>query len=786
MSDGRHYFKDSGLMVHGDIKECFETFKKAPMGVFTSKRQGIFLSANPVMASMLGYGSSEELIDCITDIGSQVYADPADRIEFIRLLEQQDAAVNYECQFRRREGTIFWVSLNAWTMRDASGDITHYQGIITDITQYKQAEKELKDSQQLLKLITDNMFDLVSLTDLEGNFQFVGPSHKILGYELESLIGKNVLDFVHPEDYPGIVEEFQDFLRQQDDDRKVEYRYRCKDNSYLWFETVGRIIRDDNYKPVKLIFSTRDIIRRKQAEDELKNRENFIQSTLDNLPVGVAINSVDPKVKFSYMNDNFVRFYRTTREELADKDFWEAVYQEPEFREKIKKRVLDDCASGDPSRMFWKDIPVGRPAEEPFYITAKNIPLADSNLMVSTVWDVTDRKLAEDQLWWAKEEAEAANKAKSKFLANMSHEIRTPLNGIMGMLELFQYTNLDQEQSEYVYMADKSTKRLNSLLSDILDLSKIEAEKTELREEEFQFSEAIQSLEDIFAHVNKKNNNSLNIFLDDRIPDRVVGDSTRLTQILFNLVGNACKYTQQGEIDVQAHFLPLETPGWCRVLFSVSDTGQGIADDMIGHIFETFTQVNEIESPYTRKYEGAGLGLPLVKRLVDLMGGNISMLSQEGQGTEVYVSLPFRIPFSLPQETEKEDESTEQLAQKTYKVLLADDDPTTQLSTRRLLEKHGSSVKVVENGQDALSELEKEHFDFLLMDVQMPILDGVEATKQIRNSKAKIKDIPIIALTAYAMTGDREKFLEAGMDDYIPKPVDKDKLLEVIERNIYK
>ena len=180
------------------------------------------------------------------------------------------------------------------------------------------------------------------------------------------------------------------------------------------------------------------------------------------------------------------------------------------------------------------------------------------------------------------------------------------------------------------------------------------------------------------------------------------------------------------------------------------------------------------------------MGLPLVKRLVNLMGANMSMDSQEGQGTEVYVSLPFRVLSSLLQETEKEDERTEQLVQRTYKVLLADDDPITQLSRRRLLEKHGSSVKVIENGQDALSTLPRENFDCILMDVQMPVLDGVEATKLIRNSKANFKKIPIIALTAYAMSGDREKFLEVGMDDYISKPVDKDELLEVIERNVTK
>ena len=197
-----------------------------------------------------------------------------------------------------------------------------------------------------------------------------------------------------------------------------------------------------------------------------------------------------------------------------------------------------------------------------------------------------------------------------------------------------------------------------------------------------------------------------------------------------------------------------------------------------------FTKAKDSDTPYSRAYEGAGLGLPLVKRLVDLMGGNASIVSQEGQGTTVYVSLPFKIPESKQQELSINKTKEKSTFGRCLKVLLADDDELTQLQIQALLAKQNISTKVVDSGQKALKKLNEEGFDCILMDVQMPVLDGIAATKQIRSSLTKYKDIPIIALTAYAMTGDREKFLEAGMDDYISKPVDKDELWEVINRNL--
>jgi PAS domain S-box-containing protein len=400
---------------------------------------------------------------------------------------------------------------------------------------------------------------------------------------------------------------------------------------------------------------------------------------------------------------------------------------------------------------------------------------------VLIIRDITDRKRAEEALIAAKTLAEAATIAKSEFLANMSHEIRTPLNGVVGMLQLLERTSLDKDQGEFLRSATRSSKRLTQLLSDILDLSRIEVGQMAISDRPFELAQLKLAIMDLFLPVAKAKGLEFDFTIDQAMPNKLMGDDSRLLQILFNLAGNAVKFTPTGRVLVQA--APIRFPGQAglRVLFSVSDTGIGISDEQLGNIFEPFIQG---ESTFTKRFQGAGLGLSIVRKLVGLMGGEMSIDSQEGAGTTFYITLPFGLPGQVQASDEPSHQAGDTHPEPRLRVLVVEDDETSAMVVMRSLEILGHTLKIARDGEEAIRKLAQDDFGLILMDVQLPVMNGVEATEAIRSSVSlgAKANIPIIAMTAYAMNGDKEKFLAAGMNDYIAKPLDMAELQKVMQR----
>ena len=520
----------------------------------------------------------------------------------------------------------------------------------------------------------------------------------------------------------------------------------------------------------------KDYNRRILSEKQLKESESRLQKFADSLPIGVYI--VNPDGMPVYANGKFKEILgKGMIKDLSPEDFPDVFRLYIAGTEDLfpaDQRPLNRVLRGE------KDICVENMEvlkggiRVPLRINATSVTNAEGKIdyAIAVFEDITDIKAAEHALIQAKKAADESVIIKETFLANMSHEIRTPMNAIMGFTDLLLKKDLQVKDRDYVQIIKTSGENLLRIINDILDVSKINSGMMSFEEHPISIREIFTSLNVMLAQRAKEKKLKLSFEHTNDIPQILLGDPTRLTQIILNLVGNAIKFTKEGGVDVFAKVLE-EDEKTCRIEFSVKDTGIGIAPEKLQHIFERFTQA---ESSITRTYGGTGLGLNIAKLLAELQGGGMTVESIAGMGSVFTVTLPFKkadktVIFSKPKHAEF---NIRELSR--FKILIVEDNPINIKFVSSLLSENKISADIAENGQLAVEKLKENDYDIVIMDIEMPEMNGYEATAAIRN-ELKL-DIPIIAMTANAMVGEKEKCLHLGMNDYISKPIAADILFE--------
>jgi two-component system, sensor histidine kinase and response regulator len=643
--------------------------------------------------------------------------------------------------------------------------------------QLERLAEVIATSRQGYRDLIDSLDHLIFTTSLEGEIRTVNQRiTQVFGFSYSELVGHRMDEFFDEPRLEHLKESIGWFVERRHWTGTVRARLK-KTGAVLYFDCVLQAIIKDG-KVVGASGLARDITA--QRESETRFTELF-----ETLQEGVYF--CDPGGSLLDVNPAMVRMLGYShREELVGSNIGKLYFERPEnpFPERLRTHN---------SAPLMREITLRRKDGTPVICIDNSNAICDEfGRMIrhqGTLVDITVRKRSEEELQKAKESAEAANLAKSAFLAHMSHEIRTPMNAVIGMTELALDTELTLEQREYLTMVRDSGKSLLTLINDILDFSKIEAGKLDLDSTDFSLRFGINEMVKILEMRAKQKGLELSINIPPEVPDQLLGDPTRLRQILSNLVDNAIKFTEHGGVTLKIE-KDSQSQQDVYLHFSVADSGIGIPQEKQQLIFEAFAQA---DASTTRKYGGTGLGLSISARLVQLMSGKIWVESEANRGSVFHFTARFGLQKQLATRAYLRRDSSDSAllasrrpnreGRQKLLILLVEDNTINQILAQRLVRKRGHNIVVANNGREALAALENERFDLILMDVQMPEMSGLEVTAAIRQKEKDTGEhIPIIATTASVMKEDRERCLEAGMDGYISKPIEREVLFETIDK----
>lgn len=673
------------------------------------------------------------------------------------------------------KGEEFQIELSIIPVKQ--GDTEFFCSFIRDISDRKKNEQALKASQELWQFALEGAGDGVWEYNFQNKEVFFSKQYKsMLGYQDDEFLNNpnEWLKRVHIEDMPLIELTDKAYFSGEINSHQREYRILHKNGHYIWVLDRGMLVnRTPEGLPERIIGTHSDITDRKLSEQALSIKEEKYRSIITNMNLGLI--EVDNDEHIQFANQTFCKMSGFNEEDLINAKATELLELGEnknliESKKELRKNGISDAyqvsvRNKDGELRWWLISGAPRLNDKGEHVGSIGIHL-----------DITAQKELEHELIKAKEAAEASTEAKEAFLANMSHEIRTPMNAISGMANQLNKTTLDTNQQFYLNTIRSSADSLLVIINDILDLSKIESGKLDIEKIGFEPKRVIGHVMEVMQHrAEEKGLKFTNSFCDQQLSEVLIGDPYRISQIMLNLVSNAIKFTHKGQVDISCRVLQdLEKQQLIEA--RVQDTGVGMEKEFIAQLFEKFSQE---DSSVSRKYGGTGLGMSICKELIELMEGKISVVSEKNKGT--IVSFILRMPKGRSEDLPKKANmrvDTELLNGK--KILVTDDNEINRLLASTILVNFGAHITEASNGVEAFECIINGDFDLILMDVQMPVMDGLEATKLIRE---KVKNhIPIIALTAFALKGDNQKCFAAGMDDYLSKPFEEIELLQVVSR----
>ena len=740
------------------LRESEERFRgaieQAAIGIGLVDMSGRWIRVNRALCRILGYSEEELLRLTFRDITHPDDFGP-DEEQIRRVVAGELSSYQLEKRYLHKDGHIVWVQIAASLVRDAGGAPLHFVSQIQDITDRKQAEEE-RD-----RIFTQSL-NLLIVGGYDGRFKRVNPAwESTLGYKPEELVGQSFLELVHPDDRAATAAEIAKIAAGRDS-RSFEIRCRHKDGSYRWILWNGTSFQDG-----RTFYSTgQDLTERRQIEDDLLRIRRQLMDAIESLDAGFIM--YDASDRLVICNSRFRELYAPLAPVLVPGTRYEdvlrfacqaGVHSPPDtpLEEAIAQRL---AAHRNP----------GEPAE--YWVGGRCLRISDRRTsdggIVSLRTDITALKRA-------LEAAEAANKAKGEFLANISHEIRTPMNGIIGLTELLLAGETTPEQRDSLELIKSSADSLLAIINDVLDFSKIEAGKFELVCEPFRLRDVVGDT--IKALALKAHAKRLELTSDVRpdVPDHLLGDAVRLRQVLTNLVGNAVKFTDTGEVGVRVE-LVRRGGDEVRLRFVVTDTGIGIPPDQQARIFEAFTQA---DGSTTRRYGGTGLGLTISARLVELLGGCIRVESVPGEGSR----FDFEARFGIPDEPPPADPGPP-LELRGMAVLVIDDNPTSRRILEETLRLWEARPVAVGSGPAALDELHQaaragEPYQLVLLDAQMPGMDGFAVADWVTQSPGLAGPV-VMMLSSADRQGDCARCRALGITSYLVKPVEPDELRRVI------